>query len=523
MTWRRSALLAFLGLVLVLGVAAFQDSPGYMDADYYAVTGMQLAEGKGFTEPFLWNYLDDPVGIPHPSHTYWMPLTSLLAASIPMLAGRWDWLAARLPFVLAAALIPPLTATLAYSISRRRDLALISGLLAVFSGYYLAYLPTTDTFGIYMLLGVLFFLLVASRFSFLNSLLLGVVAGLLHLSRADGILWLPVAFVVIFIHQRENRKSIIFLVSCLLFSALGYLLIMAPWFARNHSEFGTILGPGSSNALWMTSYNQLFSYPAGQVSFEAWQQAGLGAAFKARLWALGMNLGTTLGVQGLVFLLPLSVVGLWVLRKKSLIKVAILAWVLIFGLMTFVFPFAGARGGFFHSGAALQPVWWAVVPLGLESALAWIARKRAWPQIQARRVFTSALILFVASLTLFIAYERVIGDDPDLPAWNEEFRTNLLIEQFIASHHAAEDLQVMIANPPGYYFATGRQGIVTPDGGEGTALAVAEQYKIRYLVLEDGHIVEGLQTVYNQPEDHYGIRYLGEVEDARIFTFKPEH
>jgi hypothetical protein len=69
-----------LGLALVLLAAAFQSVPGYMDAEYYYAGGLRLAEGSGFSEPFLWNYLNDPVGLPTPSHTYWMPLASILAA-----------------------------------------------------------------------------------------------------------------------------------------------------------------------------------------------------------------------------------------------------------------------------------------------------------------------------------------------------------------------------------------------------------------------------------------------------------
>ena len=71
MNWRIYTILFFLGLAIASGVASLQELPGYLDSDYYFVGGLQLVEGKGFTEPFLWNYLDDPAGLPHPSHTYW--------------------------------------------------------------------------------------------------------------------------------------------------------------------------------------------------------------------------------------------------------------------------------------------------------------------------------------------------------------------------------------------------------------------------------------------------------------------
>ena len=80
MTWRHYLLLFVVGLLVPFGISRFQSQPGYMDADYYFVGGIQLAEGKGFTEPYLWNYLDNPTGLPHPSHTYWMPLASIVSA-----------------------------------------------------------------------------------------------------------------------------------------------------------------------------------------------------------------------------------------------------------------------------------------------------------------------------------------------------------------------------------------------------------------------------------------------------------
>ncbi|HQN44554.1 MAG TPA: hypothetical protein PLA25_10495, partial [Anaerolineaceae bacterium] len=71
-------------LVINLAVIAlcwqFQRSPGYMDSAYYYIGARQLASGQSLTEPILWNYLDDPAGLPHPSHTYWMPLTSLVSS-----------------------------------------------------------------------------------------------------------------------------------------------------------------------------------------------------------------------------------------------------------------------------------------------------------------------------------------------------------------------------------------------------------------------------------------------------------
>ena len=55
MTFRNYFFLFFLGLAIPFGIAQFQPNPGYLDSDYYFAGGIQLAMGRGFTEPYLWN------------------------------------------------------------------------------------------------------------------------------------------------------------------------------------------------------------------------------------------------------------------------------------------------------------------------------------------------------------------------------------------------------------------------------------------------------------------------------------
>ncbi len=525
MTWRLSLLLAGLGLVIAMLVAAFQNTPGYMDADYYYAGGRQLATGHGFTEMVLWNYLDNPSGLPHPSNAYWMPLASLLAAAGAMLFGPNSWSAARIGFVAIAASLPPLTAALAWSLTSRRDLAITSGLLAVFPAFYLPFLPVTDTFGPYMLLGGLFFLLLI-RFSspgrptsfLLISLLLGVISGLMHLARADGLLWLLIALIASLFFRKADKARFPILLSifCML---IGYLIVMVPWFARNISTFGTPLAPGGAKMLWLTSYDQLFAYPASQLTLASWWHSGLTAILKARIWSLGLNLSSTLAVEGEVFLLPLIGIGLWHLRKDRCVQMAVLAWLLTLGAMTVIFPFAGARGGFFHSGAALQTVWWAMAPLGLERIIQWGRRKRGWNVAQAGRIFRMALIGLAVLLTVYIFWSRVLGG-PAGPAWGQENAAYSQINNYLVSKGASNSDIVMSADPPGFYLASGNPSITVPDGDFNTLMTVARKYDAAYLVLESGSVPAGLLPVYENPNGQRDLVYLGEIEHARIYLFR---
>src|SRR3990172_3418233 len=163
-------ILMVLALAISILISIFQEFPGYMDADYYFAGGIQLAEGNGFTEPYLWNYFDPSNKLPHPSHGYWMPLTSIIAAGGMVITGAQTWVSGRLGFYL----------------TKREDLSLLSGILAIFSGYYSVYMQTTDSFSINMILGGLFFL-IAHRDNYKVYFLLVLLSGLFHLARADGV------------------------------------------------------------------------------------------------------------------------------------------------------------------------------------------------------------------------------------------------------------------------------------------------------------------------------------------------
>ena len=145
----------------------------------------------------LWHYLDDPAGLPHASHGYWMPLVSILAAWGMKLGGGEGFAYSRLLLAAMAVRIAPLTQPWPCCIHKHPGYALLSGLLAVFCGFYLPFISLTDSFAVVMLLGLAYFSILAGTEQYpfptrlaWSSLLLGVVAGLMHLARADGFLWL---------------------------------------------------------------------------------------------------------------------------------------------------------------------------------------------------------------------------------------------------------------------------------------------------------------------------------------------
>ncbi|MBF8282838.1 MAG: putative rane protein, partial [Anaerolineales bacterium] len=156
---RRDLIALFAVALLANGLAAsFISRPGYMDAYYYFGGAVQLARGQGFTEPYVWNYLDPIRQLPHPSHLYWMPLPSLVAAPFLWLAERLAGTAlpnatlfrmAQIPFVLLASALPLLSYTIASLTTPLRRHALAAAFLTLFSGFYFVVWTNTDAFALY--------------------------------------------------------------------------------------------------------------------------------------------------------------------------------------------------------------------------------------------------------------------------------------------------------------------------------------------------------------------------------------
>ncbi len=522
----------FLAAVLVSCAAAWlEKTPGYMDAEYYYGGGLRLAEGQGLTEPFLWNYLDDPAGIPHPSNTYWMPLASLMAAAGMLVSGQVNFNGARIFFILLAGLIAPLTAYFAFRFSKKVAFAVLAGILAIFPGYYLAFITDTETFTLYFVLGSVFMLVafadwrwLAGKFALARPLLLGIIAGGMHLSRADGILWLAAALALVGwealgqlkqpgVHPIRQRFG---LAGGMVLSLLaGYALVMGSWYARNISLYGSLFSPGGAKTLWLTNYNQTFIYPASQLTWQGWAAMSLGGHIKIWWDALVWNLKNALAVQGGVFLFFLILPGLWVLwaRKEKIVRFAITMWVLTLGIMTFVFPFAGAQGGFLHSGSAIQPVLWAAAPFGLEGFINLGVRLRHWNAKKSWPVFASGVVLICVLFTLVIFWSRVMGSDLSQPLWSQSDRQYAAVTRALHDLGVGPGQRVLVNNPPGYYLASGGEGLVIPDGDLSTLLAVAQRYQAEYLVLEPNHVT-GLDSLYQNPGSLAGLEYLKNIEDS---------
>ena len=510
MNWRHYLFLFLLGLLANGVIASFQDLPGYIDADYYFVGGTRLIKGEGFSDPYIWNYIDNPAGLPHPSFTYWNPLASFVAALGMLLARRTTYTAGRLGFILIAACIPPLTGALAHSMTRNNLLSLVSGLLCVFPFFFAPFLPVPDNYGIFMLLGAMFLLLVFRRERWIR-FVLGLISGLMTLARSDGMLWLGLAGLsLLWNHENDSPQALLTrikkAVSPGVLLLLGYLLIMAPWYYRNWITFGALMAPGSAGLLWLQDYSDIFAYPFDRNSFSAFVRAGWQAALGDRLGALQLNSLNFIFLQNGLVLFPFIAIGLWQIRHDYRTRLAVMGWLILFFVMTFVYPFAGLRGSFFHASAAFQTLWWVAAPLGVD-ALFLGRRERGDFDENYHVIAQGVLVALAVIVTLYLVHDRVIKN-----GWPRDDQMYSSVNRILIENGINQDDIAIVRNPPGYYLITGRSAIMVPTGDESTLFAVAQRFQASFLVLEETRLYEKYLHIYQNPDSDPHFIYLGETD-----------
>ncbi len=515
--FRRDALIvALLALALGAGMAALIRNPGYTDAYYYFNAGQRLIQGKGLTDAAIWTYIGAPAGLPIPSHLYWMPLTSLVAAGGMALGGP-TFEAAQIPFVALYAALAVVGFWLGAAIGGTRRTAWLAGLLVAFSGFFMPYWTTTATFAPFGLAGSLALITMglgrrAGDWRWFAAS--GVLAALAHLTRADGLLFLGALLVVALwpVSGQGWRRG----VGAALAGLAAYLLVMAPWFARNLSVAGTILPAGGLETAWMRSYDEIVNYPPGAdlVRFLAWGPQNI----LASCWeALVTNFQTFLAVEGWVAVAPLMLIGLWRRRREPLLSGFWLYAVGLHAAMTLVFAFPGPRGGLLHSASALLPFWAALGVAGLDDALAWAAARRRWKLKQAKRFFGAALVIMAVALSAAIFFQKAA-----------EWGSAGQIYDLFARIGLPDDAVVMLNDPSALYYFTGRSGVVLPNAPPAAIYDLSQRYGVNFVVLDKNYTAPMvdlwerrslpffLRPFYSDPTIRiYKVRREGDIDEPK--------
>lgn len=500
-----------------------------MDASYYFATGQIISSGKSLTEPFLWNYLNDPQALANPLFSYWMPIPGLLAGLSLFVSGSTKFWVARIPFILFASLIPLLCAIFTSKFSQRPVIIWLSAGFGLVSGYYLPYLTITETFTPFFIFGAAFFAVSYRLLEETGSekkkrwqlILLGGIAGLMHLTRADGILWIFGAFLIALFIENPKKNKILFVlwIKDILWISAVYILVMSGWFIRNLVVYRNLFPVGTNLSFWMTEYNDLFIYPASSLTWERWWNSGLANILALRIQAITTNVGDLVGVVGEIVLFPFILVGIWQLRKKKLIQFSLIMLLGVFCLMSLVFPFAGARGGFFHSTSAFQVLFWSIAAFGFEKSIECLARVRKWKVERAIPLLGATLFACVLVISTIALGTKVLGVGNSQESWEAQRDQFLKIESFLNTSENDLSSGIMVNDSPGYYVSTGRQAIQQTNCDIKSTQEVMQKFGTRYLVIGKEH-TSPLGELYKNPGNQSGFILIGEIEGNYIYEYQ---
>ncbi len=530
-------LLLVIALVVRVITALPLQQAGYMDASYAIHVAENLAAGRGFVEDVLWNYLDQPAGLPHPSNLYWMPLPSILIAPFFILLGV-SYHAAQVPFILIS-LFPPL---LAFHVARqvlgRNDYAWIAALFTLFSGFYMVYWVSPDNFTPFALTASLCLYAIGvgiqtGKRTYLFAA--GILAGLSHLARADGVLLLAVVPIALLIAPKTatstqphnnsllatERSRITHDVSRLTsyvlrlasYSLLGYLLVMTPWFARNYLVVGTPYPSAGAKTLWLTGYDELFRY-ADDLTPARYLDWGVVPILESKVIAVFRSLLVLSFADTLLFLTPFVLIGLWRLRRRVEFLPFFIYALLLFWVMVLAFTFPSWRGTLLHSGIALLPFCAIAAPVGIDAAVRWVARRRrTWDLARAVPFFQIGAVVLAVFLSFYIFGGGIFGYSAgaDTLLWNERDVAYAQIEAWL-QQHARPDAVVMAGDPVAFHMVSDRQTIVIPSDGICAVKAAAARYNAGYLVLDYDH-PKPLTDLYEGKPVEAGLSPVYSVRD----------
>jgi 4-amino-4-deoxy-L-arabinose transferase-like glycosyltransferase len=472
----RFALAALLLAFLIVRLP--NERPGFTDAYYHFNAAVRLAQGDGFVDDYLWTYIGAPDALPARSHLYWTPGTSILAAVGMALFGL-SYGAAQVSLWLCLWGGALLTYHLALVEAGKLRHAWAAGLLVLFGGFFGRMWGTTDTFAPYLFFGgvALYLMQRAVRADRWQAwLLAGLFSGAGHLIRSDGLLLLLTGLCVLVLLRRwSSVPSAAALVG-------SYLVVMGPWFAFNYATLGTLLPVGGTQAIWYTTYDDLFNFPPA-ASAERFFANGLDLLIASRAEAFITNLQTLLFVQGFLILFPLMLVGAWRRRADHAWWPVFIFTVGLHAAFTFVFPFPGMRGGLFHGAAALMPFWAALALDGLDRAVEWVARRRRhWRAASAQRVFTAAAVLLVMGFSVVLMFQRRVT--ATTPIYFETLREVI-----------PAGSRVMRNDPAELYFFTGIGGVVLPNEPYNVVEELVRLYEIDFVLLEYPNVPRPLYRV----------------------------
>ncbi len=469
-------------LVRWLTAAQFT-GPWYLDAAYYATVARTLAAGGGFTDHSIWTYLYKPATLPYPSNAYWQPLVSLSLVPFVWLLGP-SFVALQISPILCSVGLSVLAYYLGTHLLGTIKGGLFVAAWCVAGGFFAVYATFPDTFSLYGLVGSGALAATAAGIAGSRPALAsaGALAGLGFLTRSDGVVLVVILIVAYAVSWHQDRhahraapgaKAMVPPPLWLLLSLLGCIVTVLPWELRNDAVYGQLSAPGIARVLFLTRYEELFSWHS-ELLVPA-HLFGRGALWLAtsRLEALKNNV-FTFGLSALLIWLPAVLPGMWAWRAHRSLLPAQLFLLFMLIASTILVPLPASHGTLSHALAALQP-WMAIWACVGVRALCTFFRR---PQYQ--HAVEVAGMTAMAGITAFLIRYAAVEKYASVPPYRD-------VEAAIVRLHAVPGEPVLFDDPLAFEWMTGRPALVLPLEGPDVVPLVATAYHVRFVLVSSNN------------------------------------
>ena len=481
--------------------------PGHGDPAFYFTVAKNLVAGRGLVIDHVWHYLNGIPELTHPSHDYWMPLSSVIMA-IPMFMLGQGLLPALLPGLAAVVVLACISWDLTRRITGSTTAGWLAALLTGLSPSLFHYSLLTESTVHYAALAGLALWLTArgsdGPYSYVAAFGL---AGFAQLTRQDGLLLVPVIGLMVILRGPTSWKPRMTVL------ALGmgtYVLVLLPLMLANLAAFDAVFPPGPSKTMYLKHYEDLYSL-SKDLSLSSYLAWGWPRILHAKWQAIAYNTTGFLGMPGwplLLLSMPLPI--LWV-RDHSLGRtLAPLLPALLFFLVLFLFygilgSVPSMKGAFLRSSNAVLPFVFPVPLLVVNRLVRWKAARMA-------------VFLLIAASYL---HESLAITAPVIARNTERAEGLRAMAAMIASDDERDVLQepvVMTRSPWELHEATGLRCAQIPNDPLPVILRVADSLGVGYMELPAPRkalngVVEGRRVVPR-------LERMGEVPGTRSVLFR---
>ncbi len=505
------ALVFAAALVVRLIYALTRPVPTTVDTGYYLMVAENLYHGRGFVSDYAWNYLAGiPKALPAPSNEYWMPGTSVLFAGVFALVGHVSLRAAQVLSILFGAALCAITAWIGGALFRRRDVALLAGLLAAAS-YHLVNLSLyPDHFmiaAVFVNLSLLALWYAWSR-SPSFALLAGALCGLAYLVRTDGGLVGVAALVLAVMRFRQGDRRV---AVCLALGFIGaFVAVAAPWWVRQVMVFGH---PGGANALrtaFLISYNDLFRLDQSQLTLGRYLQESPVLTWGLKGYALYRSLRLLARTVLAIGLLAIGGLALRETRRPALPFTLYLALGIV--LPALLVPLPSLKGGLWHLMPGLVPI---LFVLGSAVALHLLDLARA----PKPRLTPAAAWVTIGLCAACSGYWWANQADPE--NWTRHPYPSVAAQ---AIHNLnLQSTAVLCDDVWGLYEAAHVPCAQFPVDGASAALRVADAIGARYFIASPDALqrIPASSEVVNHPRFRLAASYPTETSPLLVFEILP--